>query len=179
MRILFESEFLSPLSRVVLTRGEHRSVGEHVVRFVASRSLRNWGAAMVALCAGVLLSPRPSEAGCGDYVWIRGRPVPMVHSMPTADESDGTADDGTVDDGSCGRRGRPRLASSTLSGSGLFGRLISATGAGPWRRRLTSIDGPWHPATRFQTLICCDNMLAEPFDLVADGFRLSILRPPR
>jgi hypothetical protein len=35
------------------------------------------------------------------------------------------------------------------------------------------------PDDTLPNFVSFDNMLAEPFDLVADGFRLSILRPPR
>jgi hypothetical protein len=146
----------------------NRSVGEPVIRFVLSRSLRNWGAALVALCAGVLLSPRPSEAGCGDYVRIGRRPVSMVHSMPDQASTDITSDDAAD-------HGAPRRP---CQGPGCSDSSFPPQAPVPGV--VVSID-QWAmaPGDTLPKFVSCDNMLAEPFDLVADGFRLSILRPPR
>jgi len=142
-----------------------------LIRFAASRSLRNWGAAILALCAGVLLTPRPSEAGCGDYVWIRGRPVSMVHSIPdqpTNPDTDSTA-------GDIADHGAPhRPCHGPRCSDGSIPPVAPVPGA------VVSVD-QWavSPRDALPNIVSCDNMLAEPLDLVAAGFRLSILRPPR
>lgn len=119
----------------------------------------------MALCAGVLLTPRPSEAGCGDYVWIHGRPVPVVHSMPDQPATtDGTSDHGLPQ----------RRCQGPGCSDGSFPPQAPAPGV------VVSIDR-WAmaPGDTLPRIVCCDNLPAEPSDLVENGFRLSILRPPR
>jgi hypothetical protein len=171
LRILSEASFFSPLPQMVdLTSWRYsRSVGEQVIRFAASRSLRNWGAALVALWAGVLLSPRPTEAGCGDYVWIRGQPAAMAHSMPGQAASPG----GTSNDAA--EHGAPhRPCQGPGCSDGSFPPQAPAPGV------VVSIDR-WAmaPGEMLPESSCCSTLLAESCDLVAIEFRLSILRPPR
>lgn len=123
----------------------------------------------MALCAGLLLGSRASEAGCGDYVRIRGHLAPAAHSMPDQPASaDGTSDD-MVDHGS---PHRPCQGPGCSDGS--FPRQAPVPGI------VVSIDR-WAmaPDDTLPNSVCCDNVLAEPVDFVADAFRLSILRPPR
>jgi hypothetical protein len=123
----------------------------------------------VALCAGVLLSPRSSEAGCGDYVWIHGHPAPMSHSMP--DQS--TSADGTSGD-AADHSAPHRPCQGPGCSDGSFPPQSPVPGV------VVSIDR-WAmaPGDTLPDFVCSNKMLAESCDLVADGFRLSILRPPR
>ena len=123
----------------------------------------------MALCAGVLLSPRPSEAGCGDYVRIRGRLAPMAHAMPDQPMS---AEGTPVDAANHGSPLRP------CHGPGCSDD--SSPRQAPVPVVVVSIDR-WAvaPDDALPNSVCCDDMLAEPVDFVADAFRLSILRPPR
>lgn len=128
----------------------------------------------MAVFASLVLSPRASEAGCGDYVWIRGRTVPTLHSMtdqPTPGQP--TNGDGSSDDAA--EHGSPHRP---CHGPGCSDGSIPAEA--PVRGVVVSIDR-WAmaPGDTLPDCVCCNNMLAEPFDFVADGFRLSILRPPR
>jgi hypothetical protein len=120
----------------------------------------------VALFAGFLLSPRVSEAGCGDYVQIRDRHAPMAHSMPdpTDRKSDNRADHSPPH--------RP------CQGPGCSDRSVPPQAPPPGTT--VSIDR-WAlaPDDTFPNPVSCSNVLAEPVQIVTDGFRLSILRPPR
>lgn len=128
----------------------------------------------MAVCAGLLLTPRASEAACGDYVAVRGRFVPMVHSLPdqlTPDQptnGDGSSQDTTEH----GAPRRPCQGPNCSNGS--FPEQAPAPGV------VVSVDR-WAVAASdtLPSVVCCDNLLAEPVDFVVDGFRLSILRPPR
>lgn len=140
-----------------------------MIRFVVSRSLRNWGVAIAALLAGALLSPRTSDAGCGDYVWIQGRPVRMAHStqqLPTT----GTGSSNNA--AGAGSTGRPCQGPGCSDDS--FPPQVPApvivVSIDRWA--MTAIDP-------LPILVSCAKTLADRFDVVVDGFRLSILRPPR
>ena len=132
----------------------------------------------MALFAGLLLSPRTSEAGCGDYVWIRGRPAPMVHSMPDLTPGPLTLDpptrpDGSSNDGtSHGSPGRPCHGPGCSDGS--FPPRAPSPGI------VVSID-QWAMTASgaLPNLVSCSNVRVDRFDFVEDGCRLSILRPPR
>ncbi len=137
------------------------------MRIIAARALRHWGAAVVAVCASLLLSPNSSEAGCGDYVRVHGGIAPMGHSMaerPASTESDDAADYG--------------LPHCPCQGPNCSNGSVPPESPGPGV--VVSIDR-WAlaPGDKLLNFVCCGNMLAEPFDLMADGFRLSLLRPPR
>ena len=121
----------------------------------------------MALFAGFLLSPCVSEAGCGDHVQIRGRQAPMADWMPdqpTDQNSDGLADYSPPH--------RPCKGPGCSNGS--------VPPQAPAPGTTASIDR-WAlaPGDTFPNLVSCSHVLAEPLQLVTDGFRLSILRPPR
>ena len=139
------------------------------MRIIAARSLRDWGAAAVAVCASVLLSPSVSEAGCGDYVQIRGGLAPMAHSMPDQPTDADGEPGGTAGHGSphCPCQGPNCSDRSVPLQLPVAGAVVSID-----RAVLT-------PGDALPNFVCCGNTLAQPFDLAADGFRLSILRPPR
>jgi hypothetical protein len=143
------------------------AVGERMVRSSWSRSSRNGGVAIVALFAGFLLSPRVSEAGCGDHVSIRGGHVPMAHSM--LDQST---------DGSSADRADHSPPHRPCQGPGCSNGSVPPQAPTPWAT--VSIDR-WAlaPGDTFPNPVSCSNVLVEPLHLVTDGFRLSILRPPR
>jgi len=155
---------------------QFRLVGAQVIQFVASRSLRDWGVAVMAILATLLLTPRACEATCGDYLHGsdlqgRGRSATMLPSMPNQTLStDGRSD--ILADTNVPQRHRP------CQGPGCSGR------SSPPQAPVPSIEDSserWAlvPADTAPNLICSDQLLAELFDLVADGSRLSILRPPR
>jgi hypothetical protein len=132
-----------------------------------SRSSRNGGVALVALFAGFLVSPRAAEAGCGDYVQIHGGHAPMAHSMP---------DQPT--DGSSADRGDHNLPHRPCQGPGCSDGSVPPLAPTPGPT--VSIDR-WALAAgdTFPNAVSCSNVFAGPLQIVADGFRLSILRPPR
>lgn len=147
---------------------QYRLVGAHLIRFVASWSLRDWGVALVAVFASLLLTPRAAEATCGDYLRVGGGSVMQVHSMPnqpisTSGSLDFAADPAVPH--------RPCHGPSCSGGS--FPPPAPATSV------VVSIErwalAPADPAPSF---VCSDYLLAVPFDLVVDGSALSILRPP-
>lgn len=109
----------------------------------------------MALLAGFLLSPRVSEAGCGGDVQIRGRHAPMAHSMPDHSPPH-----------------RPCQGPGCSNGS--------LPPQAPTPKTTVSIDR-WALALgdTFLNPVSCSNVLAEPLQIVPDGFRLNILRPPR
>jgi len=121
----------------------------------------------VALFAGFLLSPRVSEAGCGDYVQIRGRHATMAHSMP-----DQPTDRSLDDRADHSPPHRPCQGPGCSDGS----VPPQAPTPGP----TVSIDR-WAlaPGDTFLNPVSCSDVLAETLQIVTDGFRLSILRPPR
>jgi len=121
----------------------------------------------VALFAGFLLSPRIAQAGCGDYVMIGNRHVPMANSIPdqpTDESSPGKADHSPPH--------RP------CQGPGCSNGAVPPTAPTPVTT--DSIDR-WVLTTN-DTLpnpVSCANVHAEPPHIVTEGFRLSILKPPR
>ena len=121
----------------------------------------------MALFAGFLLSPRASEAGCGEHVQIRGRHAPMAHSMP--DQPTGGSSDDRADHS---------LPHRPCQGPGCSNGSLPPQAPTP--RTTVSIDR-WALAfgDTFPIPISCSNVLAETLPIVPDGFRLSILRPPR
>jgi hypothetical protein len=121
----------------------------------------------VALFAGFLLSPRIALAGCGDYVSIRGGQAPMAHSMPDQ-PTDGNSDDRA--DHSPPHR--PCQGPSCSGGS--VPPQVPTPGTTDSMDRWALAPGNTLPSP-----VSCSNVLAEPLHLVTDGFRLSILRPPR
>jgi hypothetical protein len=121
----------------------------------------------VALFAGFLLSPRVSEAGCGDYVQIRGRHAPMAHSMPDQ-PTHGRSDDGAD-------HSPPHRA---CHGPGCSNGSVPPQAPAP--STTVSIDR-WAlaPGDTLPTPVSCSHVLVQSLPIVTDGFRLSILRPPR
>ncbi len=121
----------------------------------------------MALFAGFLLSPRIAQAGCGDYVMIGNRHVPMAHSMPdqpTDESSSGRADHSPpyrpCQGPGCSNRPVPPLAPTPVTTDSID------------RRATTANDTLPNP-------VSCANVHAEPPHIVTEGFRLSILKPPR
>ncbi len=143
------------------------SAGECMVQSGLSRSSRNRGVALVALFAGFLLSPRVCEAGCGDHVPIRDRHAPMAHSMPDQ-PTRGRSADGADHSPS------PRPCQGPGCSQG------SVPLQAPTPPTIVSIDR-WAlaPGDTFSNPVSSSHVLAEPRQIVTDGFRLSILRPPR
>lgn len=118
--------------------------------------------------ASLLLTPRASEAACGDYVQVSGRST-VIHSIPDhATSADGTSVN-TVD-----HRAPRRPCRGPGCSNGSFPSQI------PVPTVVVSIER-WAlaPADTLPVIVCCNHVLAEPVDLHVDGFRLSILRPPR
>jgi len=121
----------------------------------------------VALFAGFLLSPRVSEAGCGNYVQIRDRHAPMAHSMP-----DQPTHGNSADGADHSRPHRPCQGPGCSNGSVPPPAPNPGTTVSMDRWGLMAVD-------TLPNLASCSNVLAESVDFVTDGFRLSILRPPR
>lgn len=121
----------------------------------------------MALFAVSLLSPRVSEAGCGDYVQIRGRHAPMAHSMPDQPTRRNLANGADHSPPH-----RPCQGPGCSNGS--------VPPQAPTPETTVSLDR-WALALgdTFLNPVSCSNVLAEPLPIVPDGFRLSILRPPR
>ena len=121
----------------------------------------------MAFFAVFLLSPRVCEAGCGDHVQIQDRHAPMAHSM--LDQlTDGRSDDGA--DHSPPHR--------PCHGPGCSNGSVPLEAPAP--RTTVSMDR-WAlaPGDTLPSPVSCSNVLAESLPIVTDGFRLSILRPPR
>lgn len=121
----------------------------------------------MAFLTGFLLSPRVCKAGCGDPVLIHGHQASMTHSMPDP-LSDANADD----------RAAPSLPHRPCRGPGCSNRSIPPQAPAPGSG--VSIDR-WAlaPGDFFLNPVSCSRVLAEPLQIVTDGFRLGILRPPR
>jgi hypothetical protein len=121
----------------------------------------------VALFAGFLLTPRVCEAGCGDDVPIRDRHAPMAHSMPDKPTR-----------GSPDHRADHSPPHRPCQGPGCSNGPVPLQAPTPGTT--VSIDR-WAlaPDDTFLNPVSCANVLAEPRQIVTDGFRLSILRPPR
>jgi hypothetical protein len=167
-RTLALSKFLSPLSQFVLPR-QSRTVGAPVNRFVASGSLRSWRAAVAVVFASLILMPRASDAACGDYVHVSGQSMTSFRSMSDhASTADPLAADVTGD----------RTPHPPCHGPGCSNGSLPSPAPVP--TVVVSMErGALAPADRPSVVICRSNMLAEPADLIVDGFRSSILRPPR
>jgi hypothetical protein len=138
-----------------------------MLQFGWSRLTRNAGVAFVALLGGFLLSPRIAQASCGDYVLIGASHVQTAHSMlgqPTDGNSSGRADHS--------RPYQPCHGPGCSNGSIPPQAPIPTTTDSIERWALT-------PNDKFPNLTSCSNVLPEPLDNVTDGFRVSILRPPR
>lgn len=133
------------------------------------RKLRNWGVAVVVILASLLLVPRASQAACGDYVQVSGRTALMHDSM----ENQSTTRDGSMDETKSHHA--PRLP---CHGPGCSNRSLPP--AVPVPNVVVSFER-WAVASGDTPpdSVSCNSMLAEPVDIVEDGFRLSILRPPR
>jgi len=161
------SPVLSKAAVVRTASAVFNSAGECMVGLVLSRSVRNCGAAALALFAALLLSPRASEAGCGDYVLIGGRHVPMAHSRPEPTRTDAASNQ--PDHG---------LPQRPCHGPGCSDGSFPPQAPAPVL--VVSIDR-WAvaPGDTLPNVACRSDVLAEPLDFVAAGFRLSILRPPR
>ena len=143
------------------------SAGARMFQSVWSRLSRNAGVAIAALFAGFLLSPRIAQAGCGDYVMIGNGHVPMAHSLPdqpSDGSSPGRADHSPphrpCQEPGCSNGSVPPLAPIPVTTDSID--------------RWTLI-----PNDTLPNPVSCSNVLAEPLQIVVDGFRLSILRPPR
>jgi len=128
----------------------------------------------MAVLAGLLLSPHASEAGCGDYVLVRGRIVPMVHFMPDQPTPQQPTN-GERSSDAAAEHGSPHLP---CHGPGCSNGSFPAQAPVPGV--VVSIDR-WAmaPGNTVPDCDCCCSLLAEPGDCVVDGFRLSILRPPK
>src|SRR5262249_31353752 len=143
------------------------SVGECMVGSGLSRSFRTGGVAVVALFAGLLMSPRTSQAACGDYVWIGGRHIEMVHSIPDGSNQDGPPDGSSDNAPAHGSRHRPCHGPGCSDGSFPPQAPAPVTRVSMDRWGLALVD-------TLPNLASCSNVLAEPLDIVTDGFRLSI-----
>lgn len=144
-------------------------VGVQVTGFTASRWLRNWGTAIAAVFAGLLLIPRASEAGCGDYVQFSGRAAAMAHSVPDQSVS---MDDSLKKAAGHGVPHRP------CQGPGCSNRSYPPQPPAP--SVVVSVERyALALAETHSSVICCHYLPADPVDLAMDGFRSSILRPPR
>jgi len=146
-----------------------RLAGAQLIRFVASLSLQGWGVAILAVFAGLLLTPRASEATCGDYLHVGNHSAALAHALsnqPTG--TDATSNNVAV----------PRGPHRPCQGPGCSGHTLPSQV--PVAGVIVSIE-EWAlvPVNTVPKFVCSNQWLAEPFDLVADGSRLSILRPPR
>ncbi len=140
-----------------------------------SRSLQNWGVAGLALLAGLLVAPRSSEAGCGGYVWVRGE---MVHVPgPSSSHADALAGDETGDNVAADSH---RSTPAPVPCEGPHCSNGSFPPAAPPPVVNVPVDR-WAvvPCEAAPNLLFSSNLLAESPDVVVDGSRLSILRPPR
>lgn len=140
-----------------------------MIRFITSRSLRDWGTAIAVVFAIFLLTPRASEAACGDYLHHADHSAAMVHFLP-----DGlTRTDHHSDD--LAKQGAPHRR---CQGPNCSGRSFPPPAPPP---SVDDLNERWALASveTNPNMVCNNDRLAEPDQRVADGFRLSILRPPR
>lgn len=123
----------------------------------------------MAVFASLLLTPRASEAACGDYVLVSSHAAEMNHAMP---HRESMTKESLVDRVDHDKAGRPCHGPNCSNGR--FPPLA------PVPTVVVSIER-WALASTVTLPRCdsCYNLLAEPVDLIVDGFRLSILRPPR
>ncbi len=143
------------------------SAGECMVRCHVSRLVRNGGFAVVAILTGFALSPRVAQASCGDYVWVGGRHAPLADSMP--DKSTDASSPGQTNyhpphepchGPGCSNRSFPTPAPNSVTIDSIERWALTASDALPY-------------------LVSCSSLLLEPPCIGTDGFRLSILRPPK
>ena len=136
-----------------------------LIRLITSRSLRNWGVVYAAVFTSFLLIPRAANAACGDYLHVNGRSPETIHSIsaPAADSNDSENNGGPH---------RPCHGPGCSNGS--FPPPV------PVPSVIVSIER-WAVATAdiVPTHVSSNNALAGPSDPIVEGFRLSILRPPR
>lgn len=140
-------------------------------------------AAGAVIVAGLAVSPDAVQAGCGDYVMIRGRHVAMSHgsgghqaSVPFDEvELSALSDDAIVPD-----EGQAASGSRRTSCRGPHCRDGSAPPSAPLFKISVSIER-WAHGTRESAPELClvSEVFAEPREAVAEGLGLSILRPPR
>jgi hypothetical protein len=121
----------------------------------------------VALFASFLLSPRIVEAGCGDNVVILDGHMPTAHSMP-----DQPTDGGSADGADHNPPHRPCQGPGCSDGS-VPPQVPTPGTTDPIERWALA------PGDTLPNSLSCSNVLAEPLHIATDGFRLSILRPPR
>jgi hypothetical protein len=139
------------------------------MRFIALRSLRNWGTILAVVFTGLLLTPRASEATCGDYLHVGNRSAAVVRTLPNLPKSIDVGSHNVADPSQpqpchgpgCSRSSSPAPAAPVA---------VVVFSIEQWA--LTSVD-------TIPNIVGSDQLLAEPFDVDADGSRLSILRPPR
>ena len=140
-----------------------------MIRIATWRSLRNWHIAFAGVVAGFLLLPRASNAACGDYVRFRHPLAQQAHSMPDLSATN----DGMKLAAESSTRDRPCRGPNCSGGS------FPAPQAPLPSVVVTSERAALAPVHTFAISVSSDGTLAEPSELVLDGFRLSILRPPR
>lgn len=146
--------------------GACEACGEFMVPSV-SRSIRSWTAAALALLAGLVLAPRASEAGCGDYVLIGGQHARIVHLAHGHDEAANQSDEGheAPERAPCHGPGCSNGSFPPLTPAPVISISID-------RWAVASFENVPNP-------VSISRLLAEPADFIGDGCRLSILRPPR
>ena len=132
-----------------------------------------WGAVAVALLAG-LSAPRVAQAGCGDYVLIHGKHVPMLHSADQSDAAQISSHGGTGEGAS--NESIPERA--PCHGPGCSNGSLPP--AAPASEIHLPVDR-WAIARGEGTALNLSTtpLPVEPSELCADGLGLSILRPPR
>ena len=141
-----------------------------MVRIVMSRALRFRMAALIAVFAGVLLAPRTSEAGCGNYVEVNGLPTASAHiSRVQSAMKDGAANHASNGNS----RHHPCQGPSCSGGSYPPLEPVSITVVSTDRWAVVDSDANVALTETFR------HLLAETADSGPDGFRSSILRPPR
>lgn len=169
MRIL--RRFQTSLARFVgMSDSEnHRSVGAQVIQFISSWLLRDWKVAVLAIFASLLLTPRTSEATCGDYLTGNGHSGSMRHVM--TDEL-AVAHDGIFQ--LLHQRGpRPPCHGPGCSQHSLPRQMqvpMIVVSLEQWAL-VFAVNSP--------TVVASENLPADRPEFVGDGYRLSILRPPR
>jgi hypothetical protein len=141
--------------------------GSRMLKSGWSRLFRNPGVAIVALSAGCLLNPAIARASCGDYVMIGTGQVPLAHSKPFQPTDEHSAESSNH-----------RLPHCPCRGPGCSNGPASPLTPIP---PSTDSDDRW-PVIANDSLpnpVSNSNVFAEPLHIVIDGFRSSILRPPR
>ncbi|MSR56269.1 MAG: hypothetical protein EXS05_01170 [Planctomycetaceae bacterium] len=140
-------------------------------------TFRNRIAAALALLVGLAVLPNRADAGCGDYVLIRGRHVAMDHGpvAPGSVSADKAASYiGFVDAADRDANpARPACRGPHCSDG-------SMPPSAPMPKINVSIDRWACQAGEYcPSLVSTSSLFAEPREFVAEAFGLSILRPPR